>query len=81
MSDASQTGAMCTLERAAEILGTTPMSVLMHLKHKLMVGHEVNGQWYVTLDSLEAYRQENDTASKSLCKKHDCQHSSCESCS
>ncbi len=37
MSDASQTGAMCTLERAAEILGTTPMSVLMHLKHKLMV--------------------------------------------
>ncbi|PLX97627.1 MAG: hypothetical protein C0620_00540 [Desulfuromonas sp.] len=80
MSESTQTGAMCTLERAAEMLGTTPMSVLMHLKHKLMVGLEVNGQWYVSLESLEEYRNKNESADKGLCKKHECHHSSCGSC-
>lgn len=84
MAHTAVAGPLCSLERAAQILGTTPMSVLMHLKHRLIEGLEVNGQWYVQQHSLEDYlakkNAQPDNAASSLCKAHHCRHSSCGSC-
>lgn len=81
MAEIFDESVICTLEQAAELLSTTAMSVLMHLKHRLIVGIEVNGQWYVNLESLNAYRLQHPQSHKTLCKKHSCQHSACHSCS
>ncbi|GEM_PF-633257 len=43
-----------SLEQAAEILGSTPLNVLMHIKRGLLVGAEQEGGWLVALASLTA---------------------------
>lgn len=65
-----------TLEQAAELLGTTPMNILMHLKHQLIEGTEVDGQWSIDAESLHAFKHKNSGKDKTLCKKHNCHHSS-----
>lgn len=64
-----------TLEQAADRLGTTPMNILMHLKHKLIVGEEVGGQWSIDAESLHDFKHQNRGKDKTLCKKHSCHHS------
>jgi len=72
--------ASVSLEQAAKMLGTTPMNILMHLKHKLIQGTEVDGQWAICAESLNAFSEKNQGSDKTLCKKHTCQHSACGSC-
>jgi len=81
MCDSSQVRVTVTLNQAAEQLATTPMNILMHLKHKLIVGVEENGAWSICQQSLHEFQQKNQRADKTLCKKHNCQHSQCGSCS
>lgn len=69
-----------SLTQAAQLLGTTPMNILMHLKHKLIVGTQVNGEWNIDSHSLHTFKMENKGKDKTLCKKHSCQHSACGSC-
>ena len=39
----------------AEQLATTQMKILMLLKEKALAGELINGEWYVTTDSLACY--------------------------
>lgn len=80
MCQSTQLGTTVTLEQAAELLATTPMNILMHLKHKLIVGIEADGGWKIDLASLNAFKVEHNGKDKTLCKKHTCQHSACGSC-
>ena len=65
-----------TVAAAAEMLKTTSLSVMMHIKRGLIAGEEVDGSWYVAADSLAVYlSQADDAARGSLCKsscKHGC---------
>lgn len=42
------------LARAAEILGSTPLNVLMHVKRGLLVGVERDGSWLIDPSALAA---------------------------
>ncbi|MDY0190574.1 MAG: hypothetical protein RBR22_07545 [Desulfuromonas sp.] len=75
------TEATLTLAQAAEQLGTTPMNILMHLKHKLLVGSEEDGEWSISAQSLCAFKAKNHGSDKTLCKKHSCSNSQCGTCS
>jgi hypothetical protein len=48
---------------AAETLGTTPLNVLLYVKRGQLKGWEVEGTWYVELDSLAVF-QENAAGKK-----------------
>lgn len=39
-------------EEAAKELKTTVLNVLMHLKRKRLVGHEIDGTWQISRKSL-----------------------------
>lgn len=41
-----------SLAQASEVLGSTPLNVLMHIKRGLLTGLERNGDWQVDPDSL-----------------------------
>lgn len=43
-----------SLAEAAEVLGSTPLNVLMHIKRGLLSGLERDGDWRVDPDSLAA---------------------------
>lgn len=45
------------LVRAAELLGGTPLNVLMHVRRGLLVGVEEDGGWLVEPGSLAALLQ------------------------
>lgn len=50
------TSAYLTADEAAELLNTTPMRVLMLLKHKALTGEFSDGEWLVTKDSVLAWQ-------------------------
>lgn len=75
MSISMTTQSSFTLEQAAELLGTTPMNILMHLKHQLIKGSDVDGQWSIDAESLHDFKHQNRGKDKTLCKKHNCHHS------
>jgi len=49
-------GAMVSAAEAAGELGTTHLKVLMLLKGGVLEGCEDEGEWYVTRESLEAFK-------------------------
>ncbi|WP_432822168.1 hypothetical protein [Trichloromonas sp.] len=58
------------IDEAATQLGTTELSVLMHIKRKLIAGQEIDGQWFIDGASLDAYAVAHGGASRSLCRSH-----------
>jgi hypothetical protein len=70
---------MVPVEEVAQELGTTGLNVMMHIKRRLLEGREIEGQWYVSMESLEQYRLEGaDRPGSTLCSRH-CP-SNCGSC-
>jgi hypothetical protein len=64
------------IERAAQELGTTVLAVLMHIKRKRLEGVEIDGAWYVTAESLAAFRPEAPGAA-TICRGHCAGHGGC----
>lgn len=65
---------MIPIEQVAQELGTTVLSVLMHIKRNLLVGHEVDGAWLVTTESLarlalDGHGRQAATLCRSSCSK------------
>lgn len=46
---------MVAADEAARALQTTVLSVMMHIKRKLLDGHELDGRWFVSAASLAAF--------------------------
>lgn len=68
------------LSEVAERLKTTPLNVLMHIKRGLLTGEEVDGTWFVPVNSLNAYlEKEQEAGHGTLCKSH-CQHGCSSDC-
>ena len=67
------------LTRAAEVLGSTPMNVLMQIKRGHLIGGEDEDGWLVDPESLAALLRQRDAGElpavyKSGCSKdHGCQ--------
>lgn len=55
MSQETKGGKMVTAEEAAKAMQTTVLSVMMHIKRKLLEGQELDGRWYVGAASLAAF--------------------------
>ncbi len=59
---------------AAKALGTTPLNILLYVKRGQLKGWEVEGTWYVELDSLTVFREnaagnEGPAPCRSACRK------------
>jgi len=55
MSQETNNEEMVAAEEAARAMETTVLSVMMHIKRKLLEGYEVDGKWYVSAESLAAF--------------------------
>ena len=79
MSDRDEYELWFSLEKAAEILGSTPLNVLMHIKRGLLVGAVPDGAWLVEPDSLAALIEKRragevpDVCQSGCSKQHGCQ--------
>lgn len=60
---------------AAEELATTQLKILMLIKQKALCGEMIDGEWYVTRESLFSY----DPAEEKPPATHEC-HSGCGGC-
>lgn len=71
---------LLSVAAVANVLKTTPLNVLMHIKRGLLSGEEVDGVWYVLATSLDNYLLNTEGAAHgSLCKRH-CKHHCSSSC-
>jgi hypothetical protein len=64
---------------AAEVAGklcTTELKVLMLLRQKALCGHQIDGTWFVTAESLASY-DPNSVAPASPACRTSCSGSSC----
>lgn len=62
-------GTWLPVVRAAEILGSTPLNVLLHLKRGLLVGVERDDGWLVDPGPLaELRRQQRENATPAVCQ-------------
>lgn len=68
------------LDAAARQLGTTPLNLLMHIKRRLLVAEDRDGQWYVDPVSLAALQFDKGGADKSLCRSQCAASGGCKSC-
>ena len=69
------------LAQAAEILTSTPLNVLMHIKRGLLVGKECEDGWRVAAQSLEALvRQRGETGAATVCASRSVKAHGCKSC-
>jgi hypothetical protein len=55
MSQEAKGEEMVAAEEAAKAMQTTVLSVMMHIKRKLLDGYELDGKWYVGAASLAAF--------------------------
>lgn len=46
---------LVSVAEAAQALGTTPLSLLLRLKRGGLEGREIEGTWYLTRGSLDAF--------------------------
>jgi hypothetical protein len=53
-SDGHDVAGWTPVAEAAQIMGTTPLNVLMHIKRGLLVGIEEEGGWLIDPESLAA---------------------------
>lgn len=71
---------LISLEDAAEQLSSTGLRLLMLIREGNLEGHEVEGKWYISLDSLERLKgtggtppiQQKDCASGCTASKCGC---------
>jgi hypothetical protein len=61
---------------AAEELATTQLKILMLIKQKALCGEMIDGEWYVTRESLFSYDPEEQ---KTAAGQHECR-SGCGGC-
>jgi hypothetical protein len=55
MSQEANGETMVAAEEAAKAMQTTVLSVMMHIKRRLLEGHEIDGAWYVSAASLATF--------------------------
>jgi len=55
MSQEAKGEKMVAVEEAAKAMQTTVLSVMMHIKRKLLEGRELDGRWYISAASLAAF--------------------------
>jgi hypothetical protein len=68
------------INEVAELLQTTPLNVLMHIKRGKLVGSEEEGTWSVDSQSLADFRAVRDGADKTLCRSGCSKAGGCASC-
>jgi len=67
-----------SLEDTAQLLSTTPLNILMHVKRGLLIGMEENGSWMIDCRSLETLLQKTgggkaeDVCTSGCAGKHAC---------
>jgi hypothetical protein len=68
-------------EEAAKAMKTTVLSVMMHIKRRLLEGQELDGRWYVGATSLAAFLARNDgEAAPVVCRSGCAAKGGCASC-
>lgn len=77
-----QENGLLSLSKTAQLLKTTKVNVLMHIRKGLLDQVEKDGLWYVTIDSFETFVSGNgirkaDNVCASGCGKHASCGSSC----
>lgn len=80
MTSIQQPSPFLPLEAAAQQLGTTPLNVLMHIKRRLLVAEDRDGQWYVDPASLATLQLDKGGADKTLCRSQCASAGGCKSC-
>lgn len=69
------------IEEVAKELGTTVISVLMHIKRKRLIGREVDGAWQVSRESMVHFCQEGqERQGLELCRSACAKKGGCSSC-
>jgi hypothetical protein len=69
------------IEAVAKELETTVLSVLMHIKRKVLAAQEIDGAWLVSRESLEHFRQPGQgRQSLELCRSATAKKGGCGSC-
>ena len=69
---------MLPITEAAQILQTTPLNILMHIKRGLLKGVEEDGQWQIEKAGLEALAEKtgggkaDDLCTSDCARKHAC---------
>ena len=80
-SDGHDVSGWTPVAEVAQLLGTTPINVLMHIKRGLLVGREQEGGWLVDPESLTALLQQRDAgALPDLCQSGCSKNHGCQSC-
>lgn len=71
-----------TVAEAATAMKTTSLNVMMHIKRGFLDGQEIEGNWYVSADSLATYLNSSERGSNgSVCKaKSHCSSGCSSSC-
>lgn len=65
-----QCPALIPIEDAARELRTTSVNVYMHIKRKLIVGREVDGEWFIEADSFARFLAQSGGKATGLIRKH-----------
>ena len=66
-----------SLADAAQVLMTTHLRVLMLLKHKVLTGSMVDGEWYVDKSSLDCLKSHGMSELEQASCRTSCAASSC----
>jgi hypothetical protein len=69
------------IAEAAQLLGTTPLNVLMHIKRGLLVGVELDSSWLVKPESLATLlRKRSEGKVSAVCRSGCSKAHGCKSC-
>jgi hypothetical protein len=69
------------IEAVATELETTVLSVLMHIKRKLLAAREIDGAWLVSRESLDQFRRDGQSREGlALCRSACASKGECGSC-
>ena len=75
-----QQSKLLSLSKTAQLLKTTQVNVLMHIRKGLLDQVEEDGLWYVTIDSFESFVSQNGIRkSDSVCASGCGRHAGCSS--
>jgi len=82
MTEETKGTGMVPAAEAAKAMQTTVLSVMMHIKRKLLEGYEIDGAWYVSAESLAGFLAENEGKTKPVVCQTGCaaKKGGCSSC-
>jgi hypothetical protein len=70
-----------SIEEVANELGTTVISVLMHIKRNLLAAREIDGAWLVSRESLDQFQLDGQSREGlALCRSACASKGGCGSC-